>query len=485
MSLYELAADIVLAALDLAPEARAAYIERVSGHDPALHDEVTSLLDAHSRAGEFLETPAAALLDTDEAPFTEGARVGAYRILGLLGEGGMGIVYLAEDTRLGRTVALKCIHARFSDNDAWRDRLRREARAAAALTHPGVATVYALEEIDGRLLLATEHVAGETLRDFLGRGPVDAATARDLGRQLADAVAAAHDRGVVHRDLKPENVMRTPDGAVKILDFGLARLAAGVLNDDAAYLTQDGAVFGTPAYMSPEQLRGESAGPSADIFALGVILAELATGRHPFAPAAGSNPAATMARLLTAEPDLEGAPPSLAAVIRTCLAKSPTSRFGSARELRRALDNPGAPVSATAGTPSGALWWWQFDLAAVSVFSIALALAVWALRESLSGPAGPPMVLLTIVSALAATTLRLHLWFTARVYVADAAAQHRRVMPWIKITSGVEAASVAAAGLHLPEAHSIATALLVSSAVVLLLASLVIGPATARTARLT
>lgn len=480
MSLYQRAADIVLTALDLAPAERVAHVDRACGNDTALRREVNTLLDAHDRADQFLETPPIAP-DIDDAPLVAGDVLGAYRIVGLLGEGGMGVVYLAEDTRLGRTVALKSVRPRFAEDPAWRERLRKEARAAAALTHPNVATVYALEDIDGRLLLATEHVAGETLREALARGPLGHAAARAIGRQLADAVAAAHDRGVVHRDLKPENVMRTADGSVKILDFGLAHLDAVSASEFSPALTQEGAVFGTPAYMAPEQLRGEHAGPPADIFALGVMLAELTSGRHPFA---GTNPAATVARSLSAEPDLGSLPAPFADVLRRALAKSVADRFPSAHALRDALASPaGAPPSPSHALAS-ARWWWQFDLAAVSVISIALAVAVWAMRDVLAPPSGLPIVLATIVSALAATTLRLHLAFTARIYPTDAAAQHRRVMPWIKIVSTIQAASVAVAGLQLPDSHSMAMALLIASAVVLLVSSLVIGPATARAAQL-
>ncbi len=482
MNDYHRAASIVLAALDLPADQRHTLLDRECGDDAALRSEVASLLDAHARAGGFLETPPD-IPDLHDGPLEPGADIGAYRILSVLGEGGMGIVYRAEDTRLGRIVALKSIRLQFTDDARWRERLRREARAAAALAHPGIATVFALEEIDGRLYLATELVAGETLRARLARGPLAEAAVRDAGRQLADALAAAHDRGIVHRDMKPENVMWTPSGAVKILDFGLARIAdsaAARAVDAGPQLTQDGAAFGTPAYMSPEQLRGEPAGPAADIYAVGVMLSELATGHHPFA---GATPAVTVARSLSAEPDLADVPASLIPIIRTCLAKSADARYHSAHELRAALTMP--PQSSPAVTsPGDAFWWWQFDQAAASAFSLALALIVWTARDWAPAPLAKPLVFAVLIAALAATTLRLHTWFTARTSMDDAPAQHRRVSPWIKTADLAEAAGVATAGLLLPATHPLAAALLVASSVVRVLVSLVIGPARASAAQL-
>ena len=197
-------------------------------------------------------------------------RIGHYLIRGVLGEGGMGVVYLAEDSRLGRTVALKAVAPQYVGDPARRERLRREARAAASLQHPGIATVFALEEIDDHLYIAGEYVPGETLRDELARGPLTPARAVETMLAIARALAVAHERGVIHRDLKPENLMRTPAGDMKILDFGLARVHDPVSTD--ATLSAEGSVLGTPAYMSPEQIRGKTVDGRADLFALGVVL---------------------------------------------------------------------------------------------------------------------------------------------------------------------------------------------------------------------
>ena len=273
-----------------------------------------------------------------------GQRLGHYQIRRLLGEGGMGIVYLADDTRLAREVALKAVRAQFADDPVRRARLEREAQAAAALTHPGIATVYALEEFDGRLFISSEYVAGETLRTELGRGPLSGTRLLETAIGIAQPLAAAHARGLVHRDLKPENVIRTPEGAIKILDFGLARLQDRQSRDQA--ITTQGTLLGTPAYMSPEQIRATDVDFRSDLFSFGIVVYELATGVNPFA---GGDPASTIARILEVEPArlAERVPVSsantaglgaLTRVVTTCLQKDRNARYQSTRELEAALD---------------------------------------------------------------------------------------------------------------------------------------------------
>ena len=275
------------------------------------------------------------------AGLTAGRRLGPYRIIRKLGEGGMGVVHLAEDTRLGRRVAIKALPPRFTRDERRRRRLRREARAAASLTHPGIATVHALEEFDGALCIVSEYVAGETLRQELAAGPLPPADLLDTAIAIARALAAAHEGNVLHRDLKPENVIRVrdtgiEDAGVKIVDFGLARFGdPEAAAASATQLTAPGAMLGTPGYMAPEQIRGEPVDFRADIFAFGVLLFELATGSHPFTSA---TPVSTVARVLEATPpDLRqlapACPAALAAVIRRCLQKDPAQRYAATREL--------------------------------------------------------------------------------------------------------------------------------------------------------
>ena len=270
-----------------------------------------------------------------------GQTLGQYEIRRVLGAGGMGVVYLAEDTRLGRTVALKAIAPQFAADHGRRERLRREARAAATLSHPNIATVYALEQSGDQLFIAAEYVAGETLREEINRGRQPLALVTETAVALARALALAHDRGILHRDLKPENVVRRPDGEVKILDFGLAR---ALVPDTPATppLTEDGARLGTPLYMSPEQLRGEALDGRSDLFALGLVIYELAAGTHPFA---AGDQASTVARILEAEPpdvfassSVDSQQAAFDAVLRRCLQKAPSRRYQSAAELAAAME---------------------------------------------------------------------------------------------------------------------------------------------------
>ncbi len=343
---------------------RPRFLEEACRGDVGLRAEIDSLLAHHEDgAPPVVPTPpgdAAAdgsagepEMDAGEPELAAGRRLGPYRIIRKLGEGGMGVVHLAEDTRLGRHVAIKALPPRFTRDERRRRRLRREARAAASLTHPGIATVYALEEFDGALCIVSEYVAGETLRQELAAGPLPPADLLDTAVAVARALAAAHEGNVLHRDLKPENVIRVrdtgiEDAGIKIVDFGLARFGdpeAGAAS--ATQLTAPGAMLGTPGYMAPEQIRGEQVDFRADIFAFGVLLFELATGSHPFTSA---TPVSTVARVLEATPpDLRqlapACPPALEAIIRRCLEKDPAERYGATRELvddlERARRTPG------------------------------------------------------------------------------------------------------------------------------------------------
>jgi serine/threonine protein kinase len=284
---WERVTALFTAAMERPPSERDAFLSEACGGDEGLRREVISLLDAHARAGDFLETPvdeAAVLRASALGPSLEGRVVGPYRVEREIGRGGMGVVYLAEDTRLGRKVALKSLAPGIMSDERRRNRLRREARAAATLSHPGIATVYALEEIEDQLFIATEYVQGRTLRAELGQGSLPAAAVAEIGVQIARALEAAHASGVVHRDLKPDNVIRTEDGGVKILDFGIAWIDQAEAGPGAepSRLTESGAVMGTPSYMSPEQIEGAGVDARTDVFSLGVVLYELLCGSNPF-----------------------------------------------------------------------------------------------------------------------------------------------------------------------------------------------------------
>jgi serine/threonine protein kinase len=276
---------------------------------------------------------------------TPGTRIGAYEIVDLLGAGGMGEVYSARDTRLGRTVALKVLRA--GADPELLHRLQREARAASALNHPNIVHIYDVgdaEGLPGAHYVVMEHVLGETLRRHLAQGPLPMAELLDLGAQAADGLASAHRAGIVHRDLKPENLMVTPEGVLKILDFGLAKLTAPLENVDlretlSRHGTQAGLLLGTLEYMSPEQAKGGAVDFRTDQFALGLVLHEMATGRPPFRR---DTPAQVLAAVIERDPEAlarlrPDVPPALDALVARCLRKDPEARYARTDELAAEL----------------------------------------------------------------------------------------------------------------------------------------------------
>ena len=436
-------------AIALPPPERAAFLDRACA-DPDDRREVESLL-AHHEAGEhFLEqglgAVAADLLHRDG--LVPGQVVGSYVVVREIGRGGMGVVYLARDTKLDRDVAIKMLPPDLRHDARRRHRLRQEARAAAAVAHAGIAHVYALEEDEhGAGYVVSEYVEGRTLRDEIQEGPLPPDLAIATATQIASAAAAAHARGVVHRDLKPENVMRARDGSVKVLDFGLARLT-GRVDSHAAPPTLTGALMGTPGYMSPEQLRGTEAGASTDIFALGLLLHEMLGGQHAFGSENGAT--GTMVRILEDAPSplpeaVTAARPGVAAVIERCLQKDPAARYATMQDVVEALQHAGHPDAVLSPRASASrtgtidpprtrdldTWWWQCHQVVVSGLYIAMIYPTWKLRGApLPSWAHNLLVLAIIVTAALATTLRLHRVFTARVHPDQLAAAERRSRPW-------------------------------------------------------
>ena len=272
-------------------------------------------------------------------PLTAGTRLGPYEVVGLLGAGGMGEVYRARDTKLTREVALKVLPRSALDNPTARARLVREARLAASLNHPSICTVHDVDESDGRLYIGMEFVAGRPMAELIPKDGLAADQVLRYGEQIADALAHAHERGIVHRDLKGANALVTADGRVKVLDFGLAARWGGDLEDltrTSASLDSPGVVAGTLPYMAPEALRGEGADPRSDVWSLGVLLYEMASGHRPFAGATGVDITSSILR----------DPPSplpahvgsgLTSIIEQCLQKEPARRYSDGAQVRAAL----------------------------------------------------------------------------------------------------------------------------------------------------
>ncbi|HEY8850393.1 MAG TPA: serine/threonine-protein kinase, partial [Thermoanaerobaculia bacterium] len=270
-------------------------------------------------------------------PLQENAQLGPYRIMNKLGEGGMGAVYRARDTRLGRDVAIKILTAVTLSDREKLQRFEQEARATGMLNHPNLLTIYDVGNSEGTPFLVSELLEGETLRTRIDRGPIPPRKAVDIALQLAHGLAAAHEKGIVHRDLKPENVFITKEGRVKILDFGIAKLSATGSEGPSFQMaaTEPGMVLGTVGYMSPEQIRGELVDRRSDIFAFGAIVYEMLTGKRAFKR---SSSIETLSAILREDPpDLSEAlpniPPQLEKLVRRCLEKDRDQRFQSARDL--------------------------------------------------------------------------------------------------------------------------------------------------------
>jgi len=329
-----------------------------------------------------------------------GQTLGHFQILEKIGAGGMGVVYRAHDERLDRDVALKVLPEGTLADETARKRFRKEALALAKLSHPNIGAIYDFDTQTGVDFLAMEYIPGVTLSDRLASGPLSQKEIAHLGTQLADGLGAAHQQGVVHRDLKPGNLRITPDGRVKILDFGLAKLLRPTGGDDLTRsISETQATAGTLPYMAPEQLRGEPADPRTDIYALGVVLYELATGRRPFeqrlaTALAGDiqhKPPPPPGRL---NPDLA---PRLEEIILKCLEKEQENRYQSAKELEVDLRRLGTPRTTAAGTSRAARAAriraaWTAGLAAALFAAVLAGLDVGGLRQRLLGHTPPPQI---------------------------------------------------------------------------------------------
>ena len=352
---WEQVARLHRAALQHEESRRTAFLHDACGGDEDLRHEVESLLAYEGKAENFMEVPALEvvvkqLAESQGLGMRSGTKLGPYEILAPLGSGGMGEVYRARDSKLNRDVALKILPAMFTDDVERMARFRREAQVLASLNHPHIGSIYGLEESNSLRVLVLELVEGPTLADRITGGAVPLEEVLAIARQIADAVAYAHEKGVTHRDLKPANIKITPEGNVKVLDFGLAKVLEGPkdLNSNPSDsptrndpTTLEGMILGTAAYMSPEQAKGKPVDKRADIWAFGVVLYELLTGEHLFHRETMSD---TLAAVLKEEPDWNQIPVTVRPLLQHCLEKDPNRRLRDLGDMHLLLGTGSVPL---------------------------------------------------------------------------------------------------------------------------------------------
>src|SRR6266404_5951229 len=345
--------EIFYAALEQEPDQVAHFLDTACEGDEVLRRKVEALLASRQRVGSFIETPAVGvatrIIENGQADLLVGQTIGHYKISESIGTGGMGEVYLATDITAGRKAALKLLPMRFTGDAERLKRFQQEARAVVALNHPNILTVYEIGEDNSIHYIASELIEGETLREHLERGPMQLSEVLDVAIQVTSALAAAHNAGIVHRDIKPENIMPRPDGYVKVLDFGIAKLTesafAEATADGAGSMTPAdtnlGSILGTVRYMSPEQACPAVGGidKRTDIWSLGVVLYEMLTGHAPFT---GNTPQDIMSSILEKEPPpltsyVAHIPAELQQIISKTLRKDCEERYRSAHDLLQAL----------------------------------------------------------------------------------------------------------------------------------------------------
>ncbi len=351
MAEWQQVKEIVGDALELAPDSRALFLDKACGNDEPLRREVESLLNSHDSAESFMEKPAVAEVAgniADDQNLREGVRFGHYEIGKQIGAGGMGEVYLAQDTKLDRKVAVKILNEKFAAHESNLQRFVREAKAASALNHPNILVIYEIGESDGVQYIVSEFIEGVTLREIFNQSPIKLPEVLDISIQIANALSAAHSAHIVHRDIKPENIIVRPDGYVKILDFGLAKLVEqqnSFINLEGETAKQSetaqGVIMGTVNYMSPEQAKGERIDERTDIFSLGAVIYEMLAGKTPFA---GNTMSESFANLINQEPKSltyykADIPDELQIIVAKTLKKNLAERYQTMKDLLLDLSN--------------------------------------------------------------------------------------------------------------------------------------------------
>jgi serine/threonine protein kinase len=492
------------AAFALPHEDRRAFLDRACADRPGDRSEVESLL-RHAEDSDFLEQPAASARDETwlAPPGGDGAQRGSpppvvfpsdplvgrkvrdYMILRKLGEGGMGVVYLALDTKLEKHVAIKVVRPDYANNAEYRKRLVSEAQLAARLSHPNIATVHALFEEGADLFIVTEYVSGSTLRAIIAQGPLPYARLVQVFTGIAHGLEAAHSKGIIHRDLKPDNVLLTEDDVPKIVDFGLAKSTRAILASTRMQ-SESGTHAGTPAYMAPEQVEDRPGQPldfRCDLFAFGVTLYEAATGINPFE---GRSLFTTLENIKRLEPSTLARPGTdlghLDAIVQRCLRKNPVERYASTKDLVHDLEQLRPLSTALPPPPPPAprpRTWWEVHQLSMTVFYVGALIFLW-LVHTLARPlwASRALAFAALPAGALLIVLRLHFLFASRQRLSTLERTRTRYRPAVRLadwTFSVIFALLAGLMLYVDRPGTAAPLLII--AVVNVLLFLVVEPA--------
>ena len=494
--------DVFGGAIDRTDADRVAFLSEACSRNDALGMEVADLLMSYDQMGDFLGDPAVIIADAkkDDGSQNVGRKIGPYEIEAVLGEGGRGTAFLATDARQHRQVVLKKISAALGRDDVAREALLRDAKIVSSLQQPHIAAVHGVEEIYGEYYIVGEYVAGANLRGLVESGPADPRAIITIGRQVADALQAGHAHGINHNNLKPENIVFREGGSVSVLDYGLAHTP--YLKANEAPPAGSDAVSVTIGYLSPEQLEGPSVDPRSDLFSLGVVLYELASGRNPFAAPA---PAGTVSRIKTLQPPAvvavrEQIPAALDRVIMKCLEKDPEQRPPGAAALFESLKaleiyEPGAVgdaanresggfaapgTSARSAAALAARSPWITHQMLVMGTMLAMAFLMWEVEASRSS-----IVSAAIAGAVALTAIisgMMRLQWLIQSSSDDLAPRLRRTMPLVIAVDLILGALLLLGGIDMSSQHFLLGMIVAVSGVCLAVAAVFVEPAKARAA---